>query len=425
MGQFKPMVKMYTTEPSVELKLKKGGKVEKKMQMGGLPSAAMPAGMPARGGMMPTKAPMRPPLAARRRAMRPAMPGAMPGAMQGGVPAPASPMPTMKKGGKADAMEALKKHAGKSASKAHKGLKTGGVVMGQGGYKAGGIIGVKASEEGAKGYVNTKMHDGSGEHHTPKSTGDVRMGNAGGYKKGGGVKKFAKGGGVEGNVSSTPSGVTNTTTGEVRKGNAGGYKKGGKIKKMADGGISSLGQMSETSKPNSFGLGERDSTAHGGLGQVRSGAQGIEAALSSAASAIGAPKSGGTYKKGGSAKKAYATGGLVDTGKPVAMPQGRKKPSAPVSINQLSGTFKKGGSVKKADGGAVVEDLSKGAYDKSIGPSEGEMDMAKAIRSIPRRLFRGAKSMLGIKDETPKGSVTETQKSVTVTPKKRGGAVNC
>jgi hypothetical protein len=32
MGQFKPMVKMQTTEPSVELKLKKGGKVEKKMQ---------------------------------------------------------------------------------------------------------------------------------------------------------------------------------------------------------------------------------------------------------------------------------------------------------------------------------------------------------------------------------------------------------
>ena len=374
MAEFKPMVKMMTTEPSVELKLKNGGKVEKKMQMGGLPSAAMPAGMPARGGMMPTKAPMRPPLAARRRAMRPAMPGAMPGAMQGGVPAPASPMPTMKKGGKADAMEALKKHAGKPASKAHKGLKTGGmtcatggVVMGQGGYKKGGMVkmagvpksGIINTESQGGKYRDTLMHTAEGEHHTPKKTGEVRMGNDGGYKKGGGVKKFAKGGGVEGNVSSTPSGVTNTTTGEVRKGNAGGYKKGG------------------------------------------------------------------------SAKKAYATGGLVDTGKPVAMPQGRKKPSAPVSINQLSGTFKKGGSVKKAGGGAVSDtekmlvDLSKGAYDKSIGPSEEEMDMAKSIRSIPRRLFRGAKSMLGIKDETPKGSVTETQKSVTVTPKKRGGAVNC
>jgi hypothetical protein len=36
--------------------------------------------------------------------------------------------------------KALKEHAGKPASKAHKGLKTGGVVMGQGGYKHGGII---------------------------------------------------------------------------------------------------------------------------------------------------------------------------------------------------------------------------------------------------------------------------------------------
>ena len=41
MGQFKPMVKMETTEPSVELKLKKGGKVEKKMQMGGMPMGSV------------------------------------------------------------------------------------------------------------------------------------------------------------------------------------------------------------------------------------------------------------------------------------------------------------------------------------------------------------------------------------------------
>ena len=31
MGQFKPMPKMATTEPSVELKLKKGGTVAKKI----------------------------------------------------------------------------------------------------------------------------------------------------------------------------------------------------------------------------------------------------------------------------------------------------------------------------------------------------------------------------------------------------------
>ena len=54
---------------------------------------------------------------------------------------------------------------------------------------------------------------------------------------------------------------------------------------------------------------------------------------------------GGGYKKGGAAKK-YAEGGSVnDSGKAEKMPQGQKKPSTPVSINQLSGTFKKGGKV--------------------------------------------------------------------------------
>jgi hypothetical protein len=53
---------------------------------------------------------------------------------------------------------------------------------------------------------------------------------------------------------------------------------------------------------------------------------------------------------GGVPKKAYAAGGTVDSGKPVAMPQGAKKPSTPVSINQLSGTFKSGGKVTPAQG---------------------------------------------------------------------------
>ena len=50
MGQFKPMVKMETTEPSVELKLKKGGSVgHKKMEckadggMMAMPSASLTA----------------------------------------------------------------------------------------------------------------------------------------------------------------------------------------------------------------------------------------------------------------------------------------------------------------------------------------------------------------------------------------------
>jgi hypothetical protein len=52
------------------------------------------------------------------------------------------------------------------------------------------------------------------------------------------------------------------------------------------------------------------------------------------------------------------------------------------------------------------------------------MDMAKAIRSVPRRLYEGAKSMMGMGKPEPKaGSVTKTEKSITVAPgKKRGGS---
>ena len=83
MGQFKPEPKMKTTEPSVELKLKKGGKTE----------------------------------------------------------SPKEHKAEMKALGKVE--KQLKTHAGKPASKAHKGLKCGGMTGGiEGrGYKKGGQIG--------------------------------------------------------------------------------------------------------------------------------------------------------------------------------------------------------------------------------------------------------------------------------------------
>ena len=374
MGQFKPMVKMMTTEPTVELKLKKGGSVKK--ADGGMMGAAAPMAVPARGGMMAAKRPMRPSMAARRRAMA--------------VP-PAVSMPPMKKGGKAEMetpamhkaeMSAIKtvdkkleKHAAKPASKAHKGMKaggmtcaTGGVVMGQGGYKKGGSVkmaagglpksGIINTENQGGEYRNTKMVTAEGEHHTPKKTGEVRMGNAGGYKKGGDIRKYAKGGGVEGNVSTTPAGVSNTTTGEVRKGNAGGYKKGGSAKKFARGGA------------------------------------------------------------------------VNDSGNVVKMPQGQKKPSAPVSINALSGTFKKGGKVKKMAGGGSSEDLSKGAYDRFYSDQKKENEaMRDTILGAPGRAIKRIKGFfggVGDKPDLPSGSVTKTEKSVTVSPaKKRGGAVKC
>ena len=412
MGQFKPMVKMETTEPSVELKLKKGGKVAKKADGGMMGSpmsaaGAMPPSMPARGGMPMAGAPMKPSLAMRRRAMRGMPAGAGPAGPVGGAASmqPAMPMsaPPMKKGGMAKGGESkathkaemskmkglekeLKSHESKPASKGHKGLATGGVVNGQGGYKKGGAIaksGIINTEGQGGEYRNTKM-DTAKPDHSPAKTGGVKMGNAGGF-----------------------------ATGGVAKSNAGGYKKGGKIKGMMDGGMMGEGMMGDA-----------------------------------------------MYKKGGSTKKAYAAGGTVNSGRPVAMPQGSKPAPKPVRINELAGTYKAGGKVtpaqgrlqkisasenapafraakkntnekygpasmmKLAEGGNV--DLSKGAYDKAIGPSEEDMNMAKTIRGIPGKLFRGAKSLMGM-DKAPKSeSVTKTKESVTVTPaKKRGGSVKC
>jgi hypothetical protein len=230
----------------------------------------------------------------------------------------------------------LKKHASMPASKAHKGLATGGVVMGQGGYKDGGIIKVAASEKGAKGYDKTKMDTAEGEHHTPKKTGEVSMGKPGGYKRGGSA--YAKGGGVEGNVSTSSPGVTNTTTGEVKKGNAGGFKKGG------------------------------------------------------------------------ASKKHYATGGLVDSGKPVAYP--KHQVSKPVANNLQSGTFKKGGKVYN-QGGTAKPDVSKPVADPEATAAKAKRDLEDAMNPISMVKELGGKLMDKIRG---KGSVTETKESVTVTP---------
>jgi len=367
MGQFKPMVKMETTEPSVILKLKRGGHVAmkskgedgykpmKKMDggvMGALAGTPALVGRPALNA--PVAAPGRPSMNDRRKAMM------MAKMMQQRQAAPPMPTPMMKKGGEAGDMaqdKAMVKKAFKQHDmQEHKGgkgtklsLKTGGVAMGAAGYASGG---------------------------------GVKMGNGGGFKKGGKVNRKANGGAmsyVDGNVAGTPPGKTNTTTGEVKKGNAGGFKKGG------------------------------------------------------------------------SAKKAYATGGLVDSGRPVAMPEGRKKPSAPVSINQLSGTFKKGGSVKRLnDGGDAQSDKETKGYKGTYATQEAEniadreamnpFNIVKDLYGKARDAVRGQGSVSDkersifsdIEKGVPspakgQGSVTKTERSVTVSPagKKRGGMANC
>ena len=195
MGQFKPMVKMMTTEPSVELKLKNGGAVAmkkggsttkaKKMAdggMGGLGAAGAMAGqspMVGRPAMAnPIRTPAKPTMASRRKAM---------------MAAPKA----MKDGGKVHE-DAAEDRAMIKKALAGKKFATGGVVDGQGGYKDGGII----KSTSGKTIMHTATPDKS-----PAKTGGVKMGNGGGYKTGG-----------------------------VAKANAGGYKKGGSAKKYADGG---------------------------------------------------------------------------------------------------------------------------------------------------------------------------------------------
>lgn len=126
MAKFKREVKEMTTEPSVEPKMKKGGNV-KKMAMGGM------GGMPPRDiGTGGNPNPRRVPLPQAINTPRPR------GMMKKGgeMESPAMHKAEMK--ALSGVSKELKSHEGKPASKAHKGLKTGGVANAQGGYKSGG-----------------------------------------------------------------------------------------------------------------------------------------------------------------------------------------------------------------------------------------------------------------------------------------------
>ena len=363
MAEFKPMVKMMTTEPSIELKLKKGGSVKKpaKMMNGGVMGALSnaPSAVGARGGMAPVARPKKPSMAARRAAMK------------------AAPMgrPMMKEGGKLEkeirneseeigrVKAKLQKHEDMAASKAHKGLKTGGVVMGQGGFKKGGaiykdgIIPEKVSEKGAKSYVKTKMVTAQGEHHTPKKTGEVVMGKPGGYKAGGKAMKYAKGGGVEGNVSTSKPGPTNTKTGEVKLGNAGGYKKGGATKKAYATG----GSVNDSGRPVAY--------------PKKPVSQSVKNNLQS-----------GTFKKGGGVK--MKEGGFSEA-------------------------MRKGAEM---GGLGALSDFEREMLEEVPASMSKAFKGMGAVTEKERELF---------KKGAPK-SVTKTEKSVTVTPaKKRGGSVKC
>lgn len=182
---FKEMKMMKSTEPSVDevgKGMKKGGKT--KMAMGG----AMPV-----APLAAAAAPMgRRPMPARRPDPRAAM-------MQAAMAQKGAPM-MRKKGGEVESkamhmkeereIKGIKKelmsHEGKPASKAHKGLATGGVANAQGGYKKGGVAkyatGGLIQKYATGGVVNGAAGYKDGGHCAMKSGGGAGFK---GMKKGG------------------------------------------------------------------------------------------------------------------------------------------------------------------------------------------------------------------------------------------------
>ena len=478
MGQFKQMVKMMTTEPTVELKLKKGGSVNghKNMKSGGCMKSggkADASGHSYMNGGISAALAGEPMIATKRSGSAPKV----------GKPSMAARRAAMKATGRGKAnggaMEALKKHEEKPASKAHKGLKTGGVVKGQGGYKTGGVI---------KGQ--------------------------GGYKKGGSTKKMAMGGVPSTPFKSTPeldamanrirsSGIAkDTTTGDTFKPQKSNSSFGEVVKKMGMQSPKDLVKPLTTNPPkssvNSFmdDYAKDSANLKSNKGSMPApmtssqGGKGLSGAIASGSGGLGSvvkdlglygkdaqaaskplnkfnpsgPSTGGIMptketranlqninnpfaartpsrimKKGGSSKK-FAEGGSVnDGGRPQRMPQGAKKPSNPVEINKLSGTFKKGGKVKKyAEGGMsdyesemspqermkemrmrkAMEEGYEGTRKRDTMANEALLDSISSLPTAVKNMIR--KAMRG------QGAVTDTETTVsrTVVPaKKRGGKV--
>ena len=328
MGQFKPMVKMETTEPSVILKLKKGGHVNmkkggkaesghKKMAMGGAMDelASTPAfvGRPAMNAIV--KSPGKPSMATRRKAMMAKKP-----AMAKKPPMPMMPpmAPPMKKGGKAEGGnmdKAQDKAMIKKAFKQHDAQE----------------------HKGGKG-TDLKLKKGG-----KMATGGVAMSNAGGYKVGGEIDskkpytKMVSGGGP----------TKKMATGGVAMSNAGGYKDGGMS--MVEKG----GKMVPSFAADGKGKMKKGGMATGGVSMSNAGG----------------------YKKGGSTKKAFATGGTVNSGKPVAMPQGNKPMPEPKRQQNFSGTYKDGGEVaKKAMGGRMGQNTAQTIRTAPVGSSIATRD---------------------------------------------------
>ena len=421
MGQFKPMVKMMTDEPSVILKLKKGGKVMTKAAGQAESFRSMASNNPkvfedAENGVAPKK----PSMAERRRAMNPNMYAKggkvahkdMGGAMMmrpGMVPGASAPSPMP--------MQAMGRAALMNMAPAQRMKRAGMVQKALSGMKDGGSAECKALEKELKHHESmsaSKAHGKAGggkvstyaktkmdmaHKDSVHGTGEVKEGKPGGYAMGGSIMGNEKA--YENTKMHTAKRDTAHGTGGIKEANAGGYAKGGRVPGL---GNAIEGGNWENRPANSAKPGKVNGTT-GGVKEAN----------------------GGGYKMGGRAsKKAYATGGqVVDDGKAVKMPA--HAISRPVANSLQSGTFAKGGKVKFAEGGS--EDLSKGGYDAHYANEKKENEaMRESILGAPKRAYDAIRGMISsTPTKPPAGSVTKTEKSVTVSPasKKRGGSAMC
>ena len=277
-------------------------------------------------------------------------------------------------------------------------------------YAMGGTI------EGNEGkFENTYVVDG--DHNDPAhGTGGVKMANAGGFKHGGKAHHHAKHHKHGGHAHHKHGGKHH-------------FAKGGKVPGLSSATIEGgnwENRPANTAKPGKKGT---------KTGEVHE-------------------SNAGGFRHGGHAsKKAYATGGnVVDDGKAEKMPRRVKHP--PVANSLQSGTYRKGGNVKKYAPGSSVQssgskiqtvnsldradpdyvdpmtDRMNRAYQASIDNDTAEniadrnamLNLPSRLIGAGERLYNKAKNYLSSPSQ---GSVTKTEKSVTVSPpqKKRGGKI--
>ena len=435
-GGFLQMPKMLTNEPSVILKLKKGGHVGKRKEVKedhGHTGMRDTEHSRKHSSEMEEEAeegasPKKPSMAERRKAMN-------------------GSLLMSKKGGKVEkeihkVEKELKKHEHEKAGKAHHGLKTGGRAM--------DVFETKTTIEGnERPYLKSKMMDG--EHHDKHhGTGSIKEGKTAGFKHGGKVHKVS--GHAEGSHEHHKAMAKYHAKMHKEAGSAHHHKMHEHHKAMCSGGKYATGGSISEGTGNKLNKGrsemggtiednEKDyerTEMHSAKRDRASGTKGIKetnaggfktggmisrTGLSGASiehdgdwenkAANGTPKgkvnmktglvreaNAGGFKKGGSLKKHYATGGSVnDEGK--ATPMAHHFISEPVSNSRQSGAFKKGGHIKKLAMGGMPQQM----------PQQMPDEMPEQMPSRSKKPSVSAmKKLLGM------GSPM---------PRKKGGSTNC